>query len=115
MRVSDIAIPNDVDGDRLTRLEERVARLEALQGSVNPPVTDTATPPAALSPVFTGKTPATKEEFEFELGEHWFARAGVISMTAGVLFLLSLPHRSLPAAVPAIFGFFMVATLLGAE
>jgi hypothetical protein len=115
MRVSDTTVPGDVDRDRLARLEERIARLEALQGLSSPAINNTVAPPVALSPVFTRDAPTTKEEFEFELGQHWFARAGVLSLTAGLVFLLSLPYRGWPAAVPSLLGLAIVAALLGGE
>jgi hypothetical protein len=116
MRVSDMTVPGDVDRERLARLEERVALLEARQGLSDATIGNAVTPPAALAPVFTADAPtATKEGFEFELGQQWFARAGVVSMTAGVAFLLSLPYTSMPAGSPAIMGFVIVAALLGAE
>jgi hypothetical protein len=63
----------------------------------------TASPPAAGS--------------ENDLGRNGFAMAGVVALTAGVVFMLSLPLPGLPAAAPGLFGiglavaFFPVATL----
>src|SRR5881394_1716068 len=101
----DITIPEQVDRDRMSRLEERIARIEEHLGLEKPPIrTPAIDSPAGLAPVF-GDREQTENGFEVELGQHWFALAGVAILTAGVAFLLSLPHKGLPAALPPIAGF----------
>ena len=113
MRVSeDLTVSENVERERVRRLEERVARLEAhlgLRADVAPGRADT--PPPALAPVFSERQ-TTEEEFEFELGQHWFALAGIAILTTGVAFLLSLPHASLPSAVPSVAGVALAAVLV---
>ena len=113
MRVSDdITTASSVERDRLARLEDRVRRIEAHLGwSGNVAAGIEATPPAALSPVFT-ETSTRDRDLEFEVGQHWFALAGVAILTAGVVFLLSLPYPNLPAAIPSLGGFAFAAILL---
>jgi hypothetical protein len=114
MRVSDdITAPLNAERDRVARLEERVNRLEAHLGlsADSSVVKSAAVPPPALSPVFTEST-ATKKELEFELGQHWFALAGIAILTAGLAFLLSLPYPLFPAAVPSIGGGILALALL---
>ena len=116
MRVSDdIRVPENVDRDRVARLEARMARIEAHLGltgefSAERP----AVPPPALSPVFAARTPTTGDELEFELGQHWFALGGVAILTAGVAFLLCMPYPGLPAGIPTLVGSVLAAALLAA-
>jgi hypothetical protein len=113
MRVSgNITVPGNLDPERVAQLEERVARLEARLGlTADIGVREVVVPPPALAPVFHEGT-VSGETFEFELGQHWFALAGVAVLTAGLAFLLSLPYPSLPAAVPAMAGCGLAAALL---
>lgn len=113
MRAShEIRIAESVDRDRIAQLEERISRLEAHVGlSLISSASGAMVPPSALAPVFTERT-TTKEEFEFEVGQHWFALAGIAILTAGVAFLLSLPYPGLPTAVPALGGLGIAVALL---
>jgi hypothetical protein len=100
------------DRERITRLEERLARLEAHLGLVRQNgATSLPTPPPALAPVFATRE-STGEGFEIELGRNWFAVAGIAVLTAGAGFLVCLPHAQLPVAIPAIAGFLFAAVLL---
>lgn len=92
--------------DRIARLEARIARIEAklsLDSNEAESVaeTDLESPHAGRS----------AEEFEFEVGQHWFAVAGVIALTLGAGFLLSLPFTALPAVLPSIIGYTVVGGL----
>jgi hypothetical protein len=113
MRVSEEhTVSENVDRERVKRLEQRVARLEAhlgLRGEITPDRAEM--PPPALAPVFSERQ-TTEEEFEFELGQHWFALAGIAILTTGVAFLLSLPHASLPLALPSVAGVALAAILV---
>ena len=100
---------SQTDADRLARLEERLARIEAYLGVA----AEAAAAPAA-APVPTAAAAARAEdELEFEVGQNWFAVAGVVALTLGAAFLLSLPFAGLPAAVPALAGFATAAGLFG--
>ena len=95
------------ESDRLARLEERLARLEAHLGFVADAPVVREEVPAPPAPV-AGRT---EDDLEFEVGQHWFAMAGIIALTLGAGFLLSLPFTNLPAIVPAIVGYALVAGL----
>lgn len=88
--------------ERFARLEARLARIEDHLGLE-----------AGAEPVGEIEPPArrTEEEIEFEVGQHWFAVAGVMALTVGAAFLLSLPFAGLPAAVPSIVGYAVVVGL----
>ena len=106
--------PETFDPDRLARLEARLARLEAHVGlsvAAEPsPLAEAAPAPVA---VFAAP-PRGRADFELELGQRWFALAGAAILTAGVMFLLSLPYAGLPPALPALAGFLLAAAVLAA-
>jgi hypothetical protein len=116
-RTDDPTLSEQALRERVAALEERIIRLETRLGiEVATPeesatVPALASPPPALAPVVEPRRPATEDDLEFEVGQNWFALAGVGVLTAGVAFLLSLPYASLPAAVPALAGFALAATL----
>lgn len=106
--------PVTFDPDRLARLESRLARLEAHLGLAAPAE---PAPIAEATPVMVAATPEQPRErgdFELELGQRWFALAGAAILTAGVMFLLSLPYSGLPPALPALAGFGLAVAVLAA-
>ena len=46
-----------------------------------------------------------------DFGQNGFALAGVIALTLGIAFMLSLPYASLPAAVPGVVGVVIASAL----
>lgn len=107
--------------DRLALIEERLARLEshlgllAASAAAVPAVPATpreVTPPAsAPEPLTVPPAPQADDEIEFQVGQSWFAQAGILALTIGVGFMLSLPYPSVPAFVPSLVGFALVGVL----
>jgi len=103
--------------ETLRRLEQRLARLEQ-HLRLSPleeadPKVETPTPPAVvplLEPVL--RPEPAEEELEFVVGQRWFAGVGVIVLTCGAGFALSLPWSGLPPVAPAAAGMVLAATLL---
>ena len=105
-----------VTAERLAQIEARLARLEARlpsapdRGQSDPVVADPTSPPA-----FAGPTPGgggqTEEEFEFVLGQKWFAHAGILVLALGAAFTLSLPYPNLPPALPTVLGYLLAGSL----
>jgi len=98
----------------LADLELRLARLEQHLGL--PPLSEagravpnaplpSAEVSAALAPV------SPPEDLEEVVGQNWFANVGIIVLTCGVGFALSLPFSSLGAAVPALIGYLLCGGL----
>ncbi len=95
----------------LARLERRLNRLE--QAMSLPPLEDeSVAPPAAIAatpepvaPVAAPAAPVEEEELEYVVGQNWFAAVGIVVLTCGIAFALSLPLASLPAALPALLGY----------
>ena len=100
--------------ERLTRIERRMARIEAHLGITDSPVeVAPMSVVASLPPVMEPEPAAVGGDLEYELGQDWFAAAGIITLTLGVFFMLALPYAGLPAALPAILGYVAVAVLFG--
>ena len=104
----------DPTADRLALLEDRVARLEAQLATTGREGANADAPAAANGPLAL-ETPAglvgRSDELEFQVGQNWFAVAGVAALTLGAGFLLTLPFAGLAAGVPSIFGYVVVGVL----
>ena len=99
--------PEDAAVRRIAQLEERVAKLEARVGLA------TAVLPAAISlpAVTVADAGRTEDELEFEVGQNWFAKVGIVVLTIGTGFTMSLPYAGLPSGVPSLIGFALAAGL----
>ncbi len=105
--------PNQLPADfpesvRLARLEARLARLETHLGVPTEPEPPTPVPAADIVPPAAA---GTDDEFEFEVGQNWFAVAGILALALGAAFMLSLPYARLPAGVPSLVGGLVAAGL----
>ncbi len=94
--------------DALTKLEERISRIEATLKS----------PPSAYqeeeeaSSLFPSNLGEAADSLELRIGRFWFAKTGIIVLAIGIVFLLTFPYAGLPAAVPSMIGYFLVGALL---
>ncbi|MBM4169571.1 MAG: DUF2339 domain-containing protein [Ignavibacteria bacterium] len=88
----------------LRRLEARVQRIEDYLG-IKPLKEETPQPAQELPAVPV--TSEEEDEMEFELGQAWFAKVGIIVLAIGIAFLLTFPYEALPPSAPAIFGYFI--------
>jgi len=97
----------------LTRLERRLARLEQHLGlpPLETPAVSTSPPDVAASIV----APPTPEDLESVVGQNWFAGVGIVVLTCGVAFTLSLPFPSLPSFVPSLLGYLLSGALFFAS
>jgi hypothetical protein len=102
--------------EAIAELERRLARIEAHLGLVggSADADRGALPdqafPAALRPLDVSDAPAG-DELEFKVGQNWFSLAGILALTAGVVFMLSLPYPKLPVALPGVAGLGLAAGL----
>lgn len=102
--------------ETIQRLEQRLARIEqhlqlAPLAEAPPPETGVDNAPAMPTAQAAPAEPA-EEELEFVVGQNWFASVGVLALTCGVGFALSLPWPGLPPLVPSVAGFALTAGLL---
>ena len=51
------------------------------------------------------------EKLEFHIGQFWFAKAGIVALVIGIVFLLLLPYQSLPSIVPSLLGYLIVGII----
>jgi uncharacterized membrane protein len=90
----------------LKQLEDRIARIEELL-RLNPEVRVQAAqvPQKELS----SSSEESEEALEIQIGQTLFARVGILVLAIGMAFLLTFPFQGLPAAVPSLFGYILVA------
>lgn len=99
--------------ERLARLEARLARVETHVGLE--PIPDAATAPTREAVASPGGAPSSvvrvEDQLEQQVGQNGFAIAGIVTLTIGAGYMLSLPYVSLPAAVPGALGIALAAAL----
>jgi len=84
----------------LRTLENRIARIESRLELESPKVPEPKSAPAIAA--------EDDEELELELGQNWFAKTGIVGLTLGIAFLLTLPYASLPSFLPSLLGYVLV-------
>lgn len=90
--------------EHLRALETRIARIEAhLEISQSTSEEETRQPSVAVVAA------EDDEELELQVGQNWFAKAGIVGLALGIAFLLTLPYDGLPSFLPSFFGYVLVA------
>ncbi|HTY37057.1 MAG TPA: DUF2339 domain-containing protein [Bacteroidota bacterium] len=92
----------------LRNLESRISRIE----SVLDLRADSAADPEATPPEHSVAV-EDDEELELQLGQNWFAKAGIVGLALGVAFLLTLPYNGLPPILPSLIGYALVGSIIG--
>ena len=98
--------PSPEMAERLAAIERRLARLEARLATE----TSVGGSPEPVSPLAVPAA-SSAEELELEVGQNWFALAGVAALTLGAALLLALPWAEVPPFVPPLVGYAAVAAL----
>lgn len=94
---------NDSILEHLRNLEERIARIEShLDLRPTPEPESDQQPPA---PTVAAED---DEALELQLGQNWFAKAGIVGLALGIAFLLTLPYADFPPILPSILGYILV-------
>ncbi len=98
--------------ERLAALESRLARIEERLGLTQLP----AEPGVEGAEAAMGQAPDTalekdQDDLEFEVGQNWFARVGIVVLALGITFLLTFPYANLPPAAPGLFGYVLAGGL----
>ncbi len=96
---------DDPTARRLAQVEQRLARLEAQLGLAPDNVPDAAPALTEVTPAVAPTPEPAGEDLEFQVGQNWFARIGIIVLAIGAGFTLSLPFARLPAAAPSLIGY----------
>ena len=94
--------------DLLKNLEDRIYRIE--QYLDLPAMTVRGEPSEP-----EGRPGPAKEEddLEYEIGQNWFAKAGIVVIALGAAFVLTFPYEGLPSFLPGLIGYVIVAGILG--
>ncbi len=92
---------------KLAQLEARIVRLEA-QLEIQPAEEITESEPV---PASTKAQPISAEHLEFQIGQFWLAKTGIVILAIGIAFLLTFPYEGLPSGLPSLFGFVLVMLL----
>lgn len=88
-------------------LEARISRLEAALDASQIKREETARNeenPFAIPTI-------SSDALELNIGQFWFAKAGIFVLVIGFIFLLTFPYRNLPSAIPSLIGYFLVVTI----
>ena len=87
----------------LRNLEARIARIEMHLGISNEsrevPEPEPATP---------SREADDEDDLEVRVGQHWFAKVGIVVLALGVVFLLTFPYQNFPSYAPSILGYILV-------
>jgi len=86
----------------LRKLEARVERIEDYLG-IKSRVEEA--PKTVAEPSVVPVAQEEADEMEYELGQAWFAKVGIIVLAIGLAFLLTFPYEALPSSAPGIFGY----------
>jgi len=89
--------------DYLQSLEQRIKRIEAYlnieTGSDEPEKSDTKI------------KESNDDAIEFRIGELWFSKVGIVVLSIGLAFLLSLSYKNYPAILPSVIGYIITIVL----
>ncbi|GAB4366032.1 MAG: hypothetical protein Kow0042_05650 [Calditrichia bacterium] len=89
-------------------LESRISRIES-QLKIQP---EQDQPTLDLSLFSTEKLHESVESLEFRIGQFWFAKAGIVILALGIVFLLTFPYKHLPPVFPSFLGYLLVLGIL---
>jgi len=54
-----------------------------------------------------------KNSLEFEIGQFWFAKVGILVLAIGIAIILTLPFSSFPPFAPSLLGYVIAIILFG--
>lgn len=97
-------------------IDKILSTLEALDRRMASVETRMADAPQQTSGDTDTRTSLDDDEddaLEFRIGSNWLARAGILLLTAGFIFLLTLPYGDSPAWMPSVLGIVLAGVLAG--
>jgi hypothetical protein len=100
---------DDSLAEKLRELEARLSRIEERLDIIPPP--SDQSPAASGEPAPAAPAVRDEDELEFEVGQNWFAKVGIVVIALGIVFLLTFPYTGLPAAAPGLFGYALAGGL----
>ena len=87
----------------LQNLESRIIRIESFLNFESDSVKSATK--------YTKKKKDTNDAIEFHIGEFWFSKVGIVVLSIGLAFLLSLSYKEYPAVLPGIIGYVLTVVL----
>ena len=92
----------------LANLKKRITRIESYLDLSN----QTSIDENLFKPI-KKQSEEEKKSLEFEIGQFWFAKAGIVVLAIGIAIILSLPFNNLPSFLPSVLGFVVALILFG--
>lgn len=92
----------------LKNLESRISRIEAYL-QLKPGDEELA---EEREPETTREVTERADDLEFQIGQFWFAKVGIVILAVGIVFLLTFPYQNLPAVLPSLFGYILTIGIL---
>ncbi|HLA69523.1 MAG TPA: hypothetical protein VJN65_07455 [Bacteroidota bacterium] len=93
--------------ESVRKLEERIEHLESYLG-----IERTAMSESTQDETIRLVEIRDEEELEFEVGQKWFAKAGIVVLAIGMAFVLTFPYEGLPPVLPSLFGFGVAGAMI---
>ncbi|OGU57332.1 MAG: hypothetical protein A2V66_03025 [Ignavibacteria bacterium RBG_13_36_8] len=90
--------------DKFKNLEARIALIESSLNLKPIPHLNEEEPKDRSVDTVT----ADSDNLEFNIGQYWFAKVGIVVLAIGVIFLLTLPFNNLPQLFPSMIGYFIM-------
>ena len=94
--------------DKLSDLSNRISRIESHLS-----LSELRYDSVQVSEINHKKTEDEKESLEFEIGQLWFAKAGIAVLALGIAIVLMLPFGKLPSYMPSLLGYIVAIVLFG--
>ncbi len=88
---------------RLKELEDRISRVETHLDL--PPLQEAGGRPSSPN------AEEREEALELQIGQNWFAKAGIVGIALGIAFLLTFPYQDIPPYVPSLVGYLLTGVL----
>ncbi len=92
----------------IAQLERRISRIEDRL------LLSTPSPDEEPRPVEQPGNPEateTQDELEYQVGQNWFAKTGIVVLAIGMALLLTFPFKEIPPYIPSLVGGILVVVL----
>ena len=97
--------------EALDRLERRLAHVEEHLGIAGedrrPYEPDEEEQEVVVDAARDAEAEEREEELEYELGQSWFAKVGIVALALGIAFLLTLPFEEFPQIAVSFLGYIL--------
>ena len=91
----------------LKNLEARISRIEEKLNLENFSSEDNFELPSFMPQNISERA----DSLETQIGQFWFAKAGIVILAIGIIFLMTFPYQNLPSFFPSLVGFILAGIL----